>query len=90
MLSVYVQPKSSRNKFSSIFNASVKIRITAPPVDGKANKAVSEFLASFFKISKKDVQVASGRQSRRKKIILTGLREEEVRKHVLAEIEGQI
>lgn len=88
MLSVYVQPKSSKNKISSIFDEFVKVCITAPPVDGKANKAVSVFLASFFEISKRDVQIASGMQSRRKKYVLAGLSEEEVRKRVLAEIDG--
>ena len=90
MLSVYVQPKSSKNKISLIFDESVKICTTASPVDGKANKASSVFLASFFKISIRDVHIVSGTKSRRKKYVLAGLNEEEVRKRVLAEIHGQI
>lgn len=83
-----MQPKSSKNKISSILDQSVKICTTAPPVDGKANKAISVFLASFFKISKRDVHIVSGIQSRRKKYVLAGLSEEEVRKRVWAEIDG--
>lgn len=90
LLSVYVQPKSSKNKISSIFDESVKICITAPPVDGEANKAISLFLASFFNISKKNIQIVSGMRSRRKMFVLVQLTEEEVRKRVWAEIDGQI
>ncbi len=87
LLAVYVQPKSSKNKIVSIFDDAVKVAITAPPVDGKANKALVSFLAGFFHLSKKDVQISSGLQSRRKKFALTGITEEEVRHRVLEQIQ---
>lgn len=59
-------------------------------MDGEANKAISLFLASFFNISKKNIQIVSGMRSRRKMFVLVQLTEEEVRKRVWAEIDGQI
>ena len=72
LLRLYVQPKSSRNAFSGIHGDSIKLAITAPPVDGKANKAVIQFLASFFKLKKKDITIKYGLQSRTKSILIAG------------------
>jgi uncharacterized protein len=72
LLRLYVQPKSSRNAFAGIHGDSIKLAITAPPVDGKANKAVVKFLASFFKVKKKEVTIKHGLQSRTKSILIAG------------------
>jgi len=72
LLRLYVQPKSSRNAFTGIHGDSIKLAITAPPVDGKANKAVIQFLASFFKLKKKDITIKHGLQSRTKSILIAG------------------
>ncbi len=72
LLRLYVQPKSSRNVFAGIHGDSIKLAITAPPVDGKANKAVISFLASFFKLKKKDIAIKHGLQSRTKSILIAG------------------
>lgn len=69
---MYVQPKSSRNAFTGIHGDSIKLALTAPPVDGKANKAVIQFLASFFKLKKKDIAIKHGWQSRTKSILIAG------------------
>jgi len=71
-LRLYVQPKSSRNAFAGVHGDSVKLAITSPPVDGKANKAVIAYLASFFNLKKKDITIKHGLQSRRKSILLAG------------------
>lgn len=86
LLSVHVQPKSSRECFTELYGDSVKISIKAPPVDGKANKAITQFLAAFFKVPRKGVQIHSGKQSRKKKFLIAGVTEEEVRTRVLEEI----
>lgn len=66
VLAIYVQPKASRNRLLGVHGEELKLAITAPPVDGKANKAVIAFLARFFKLSKADVVITSGHQSRHK------------------------
>lgn len=72
LLRLYVQPRCSRNAFVEIYGDALKLGITAPPVDGKANKAVVSFLASFFKMKKKDISIKHGLQSRTKSVLFTG------------------
>jgi uncharacterized protein (TIGR00251 family) len=82
LLSIYVQPKSHRNAIVGLHGDAVKLRLTAPPIDGKANKAVIAFWAKFLKIPKSAVTIKSGLQSRMKKILLQGADEEQIRRLV--------
>ena len=71
-LNVYVQPRASRNKFAGMHGKAVKLCITAPPVDDKANGAVLIFLSKLFGIPKSAMHIKSGRQGRNKQIIISG------------------
>jgi uncharacterized protein (TIGR00251 family) len=71
-------PKSSRNEI--IGGDVVRIKVTSPPVDGKANKAVITLLSKQLKIPKKDVQIVSGEKSRNKKIRVYGISRSEFSK----------
>ncbi len=75
---MYVQPRSSRNAFVGSYDDAIKLAITAPPVDGKANAAVIKFLASFLHVKKKDLEIKHGLQSRRKSVLIAGLSNDEV------------
>ena len=79
VLSLYVQPKASSTRFSGRYDGALKVAVTAPPVEGKANKAVVAFLSSFFQIPKSRVKVIGGLQSRRKRFAISGLSLQEVR-----------
>jgi uncharacterized protein (TIGR00251 family) len=70
-LNVYVQPRASRNRLTGIHGKAVKLCITAPPVDDKANTAVLAFLAKLFGLPKSALQIKTGRQTRNKQIIIT-------------------
>ena len=72
-LSVHVQPKASRTRIAGLHGEALKLCITSPPVDGKANAAVIQFFAKLFKIPKAAVTIASGEASRDKRIILAGV-----------------
>jgi len=72
-LSVHVQPKASRTRIAGLHGDAVKLCITSPPVDGKANAAVIEFFAKLFKIPKAAVTLASGETSRDKRLVLAGI-----------------
>lgn len=72
-LHVYVQPRASRNMIAGIHDNALKICITAPPVDDKANGAVLVFLSKLFNIPKSAMLIKSGKQSRSKQIIISGL-----------------
>jgi len=66
-LSIQVQPKASRTEIVGVHNNRLKIKITAPPVDGKANEAVLKFLANTFGVAKSRVILLSGETSRDKR-----------------------
>lgn len=74
-----MQPKAKKTDFIGLYDGMVKLAVASPPVDGKANAAVVNFLASFFKLKKSDVQIVSGARSRRKICILGCLDETTVR-----------
>jgi len=78
VITLYVQPRGSRTRFQGIHDGALKLAITAPPVDGKANKAVIEFLAVYFALPKRRVTLISGMMSRTKRFKIEGLTEGEV------------
>lgn len=75
LLNLYVQPKASRNEIAGIHNDALKVRLTTPPIEGRANKAVIAFLAKTLKLAKSSITIVSGNQSRTKKIQILGLSE---------------
>ena len=74
-----VQPRASRNAFAGVMGDAIKVAITAPPVDGKANQAVIEYLAEVFRIAKSNVVIVSGETGRNKLIAVRGMTAEQVR-----------
>ena len=68
LLRIKVQPKASKDELSEILGDCLKVRITAPPVDGKANKHLITFLAKTFKVAKSNVELISGETGREKRI----------------------
>ena len=72
ILSVYVQPRASKNKICGIQGEELKIRITSPPVDGAANKLCREFVADLFAVTKSAVEIISGDTSRHKLLRISG------------------
>ncbi len=78
IIQVKVLPKSSRNQIVGKENEILKIKLTTPPVDGKANKALQLLLSKQLGIAKRNVEIISGRRSRTKSIRITGMSLEEV------------
>lgn len=72
-INVKVIPKSSRNEIISEEGRIFKIKVTSPPIDGKANKAVIAFLSKKIKIPKTDIKIVSGEKNRNKKIRFYGI-----------------
>lgn len=81
-----VQPRSSRCKIAGILDGALKIALTAPPVDGKANAALCEFFASLFRCPKSAVSVVSGMTNRNKILEIAGVSANAVRMTVCAQI----
>ena len=72
-VSLFVQPRASRDQVVGLQAAELKVRLTAPPVDGAANKACCAFLAKLCKLPKSRVTLVSGDSSRHKRLLLHGL-----------------
>lgn len=70
--SVRVVPKSSRNNISALDENSFKLKITAPPVDGKANEACENFVSDILSVAKSKVKIVSGQKSKSKIIEVKG------------------
>lgn len=68
ILNLKVQPKASRDELAEEMGDARKLRITAPPVDGKANKHIIALLAKMCKVAKSDVRIVSGELGRSKTI----------------------
>jgi uncharacterized protein len=64
--SVRLQPRASRNEIAGLQGKSLKIRVTAPPVEGMANQALIELLSDSLGISRRNVCIVSGLTSRTK------------------------
>jgi uncharacterized protein (TIGR00251 family) len=66
ILKVYLQPKSSKNEIVGLYRDGIKIKVTAPPVEGKANEALIRFLAKELGISISSIEILKGHRSREK------------------------
>ena len=73
---VKVHPRARKNAITGSVGDALKLSLTAPPVEGKANRAVIEFLADFFDIPRSSVTIASGETSRLKTVRITGVSKE--------------
>lgn len=78
-LHLFIQPKASRNEFVGIHDKELKVKITAPPIDGRANEGLIEFVSEIFGVPKRDVQLVRGESSRHKVVEIQGVSAEKVR-----------
>ena len=70
LLKIFVQPRSSKNMIIGLHGDALKIKLTAPPVDGAANKMSIQYLAKIFKIPKSSLNIISGQTSRKKTVLI--------------------
>ena len=77
--SAIIQPRSSKNEVTGIFHNALKIRLTAPPVDGAANKACIRFFSKLLGVSPSEISIIQGFSSRNKTIKIIGLTEKQFR-----------
>jgi uncharacterized protein (TIGR00251 family) len=78
-IALYIQPKASKNRFCGLHGEEMKLAVTAPPVDGKANKAVIQFMAGFLGVARSAITIKRGLQSRHKQLVVEGISCDEVR-----------
>ena len=71
ILRLYIQPKASRDQVVGLHGDEVKIAITAPPVDGKANAHLAKYLSKQFKVAKGQIDIEKGELGRHKQVRIT-------------------
>ncbi len=80
IIKIKVQPRASKNQLAGIMDDALKVRLTAPPVDGEANEACLKFLAGVFKVTRQRMELVAGHTGRNKMVRIVGLTGEEVLK----------
>lgn len=86
-LTIRVIPRANHNEIVEILSdLTVKIRLTAPPVDGKANKALIEFLAEVLDVKKSRIEIVAGDTGRDKIVSIEDANSDEVHKILLDSI----
>jgi uncharacterized protein len=78
-LTVRVLPRASRNQVVGVEQGAIKIKLTAPPVEGAANAALIEFVAGWLGVRKSAVSIVSGETARHKRVRVIGFTVEAVR-----------
>ena len=72
ILKVYLQPKSSRNEIVGPYRDGIKVKITAPPVEGKANEGLIRFLAKAWSLAPSSIEIVRGHHTREKILRIQG------------------
>ena len=75
---VKVVPRASRNEIAGVEEDALRVRLTAPPVEGAANQALVKLLASALQVPARDVEIVAGHGGRQKVVGVTGLSPQEV------------
>jgi uncharacterized protein (TIGR00251 family) len=77
---VKVHPRARNNALTGEFGNALKVSLTAPPTEGRANQACIEFFADLLKVPRSSVTIASGQSNRKKIVRVAGMSAEEIRR----------
>ncbi len=80
---VRVTPRASKNQIVGVEGDAVKVRLAAPPVEGKANEALVKFLASLLDVPRSSLEIIAGQSSRNKVIRIRGVGVKQVERAIL-------
>ena len=79
---VKVHPRAKKNAITGEVGNALKLALTAPPVEGRANEACIEFFANLLAVPRSSVTIASGETSRNKVIRVTGVTADDIRRRI--------
>ncbi len=74
IIKIKVEPRSSKSGIVGPYGDAIKVKLTSPPVEGKANRELVEVLAKNLGIAKKNIEIISGKSSRNKIVKLFGIK----------------
>ena len=77
-ISVLVQPRASKDQIAGTIEGALKVRLTAPAVENRANEALIEFLSTLLKTPKSAVRIQSGERGRKKRVEVRGVTGQQV------------
>jgi uncharacterized protein (TIGR00251 family) len=77
---VHLQPRASRDGIDGLHGDALKVRVTSPPLEGKANKALKKLLAEHLGIAPAQIEIITGERSRKKLVRVSGISRAEVEK----------
>jgi uncharacterized protein len=83
IFAVRVQPRANKDEIAGEIAGTLKIRLQAPALDGRANEAVVEFLAELLKTTKGAVRILSGERSRIKRLEIRGITKQQIERLVM-------
>lgn len=70
VLELHVQPGAKRSEFAGKHGERLKVRLAAPAHEGRANDALVEFLAGYYRVPRRNVTIVSGLRSRQKRVVI--------------------
>jgi uncharacterized protein (TIGR00251 family) len=86
-ITVRVIPRASRNEIAGVQpDGTIKIRLTAAPVEGQANKALIEYLAEVLNVAKSKIEIVAGLSGRDKLITILDLDSDTVQEKILSQV----
>jgi uncharacterized protein (TIGR00251 family) len=72
-LKIHLLPRASRDEICGLHGDAIRVRVTAPPVEGRANMALQRFIAAKLSLSSSQVEIIAGKRSREKILRITGI-----------------
>jgi len=82
VLRLHVQPRASRSELTGLHGERLKLRLAAPPVEGRANEALIAFMAETLGLKRQQLELVRGLQGRDKDLVLSGLDESTARRRL--------
>lgn len=87
-LTIRVTPRARKTEFSGLMeDGTVRIRVSAPPVKGKANKALIKFLSKVLKVRKSQIEIVAGEKGLDKIVSILDLSAEQVQERILEHLD---
>lgn len=83
-LAIRITPRARRNEVAEVLNdGTIRIRLTAPPVEGKANKALIQFLSQILDVPPSRISIVAGETGRDKLVSILDMEPEEAQRRIL-------
>jgi uncharacterized protein (TIGR00251 family) len=79
LLDIHVIPRARQTEVAGERGGALLVRLAAPPVEGAANDALIDFLATALRLPRRAIRIVSGERSRRKRVAIAGMTPEQVR-----------